>query len=141
MGTVARLNSLLRGELAAVLAYQRAFERVRHFPEKHDLVECEQSHRERAELLRGRILQLGGEPVESAGAWGTFATLVESAAAAVADKLAIRVLQEGEERGLRGYTRPMADLDPASRALVRSRLLPEQLRTERLVREAKTALG
>jgi bacterioferritin (cytochrome b1) len=134
------LNALLRGELAAVATYRMAFDRVRHFPDKGDLVECERSHRERADLLRARILQLGGEPATGAGAWGVLATIVEAGAAVLGDGLALAALGEGEERGLHDYRNNLSGLDEDSRTLVASRLLPEQERTAALLRVARASL-
>jgi hypothetical protein len=134
------LNTLLRGELAAVATYRLAFDRVRHFPEKGDLVACERSHRERADLLRSRILQLGGAPAESPGAWGMFARLVEAGAAALGDRAALAALEEGEDLGLRSLRGNHTELDDDSRVLVQARILPEQERTSALVRAAKASL-
>jgi hypothetical protein len=137
---VEKLNSFLRGELAAIETYARAFEKVSHFPEKHALVDCQHSHQERAALLRQRILQLGGTPVETSGAWGAFANLIESGAAVLGDGLAIKALEEGEELGLREYRDEALALEGEAKVFVESSLLPQQYMTHRTVSELRASL-
>jgi uncharacterized protein (TIGR02284 family) len=130
---IRQLNSFLRGEISAVETYQTAFDKIRHFPEKHDLVDCQRSHQERAALLRTRILAMGGDPVESSGVWGTVAKLVENGAALLSDHMAIAALEEGEDRGLRDYRDGLDKLEGEARELVEIHLLPEQQRTHDVI--------
>lgn len=138
--TIDELNHLLRGEISAVETYSHAFDHIAHFSHKNELVECQHSHQERVQRLRQRILQLGGSPAESSGAWGAIASIVERGAAALGDKLAIRALEEGEGRGLKEYKSALEKLDGDVRALVESELLPEQIKTHQKVSALKSQL-
>ena len=135
--TIVELNGLLRGEIAAVEAYRRAFDSIAHFPSKGTLAECQRSHQERVQLLRTNILRLGGTPAESSGVWGAFAALIETGATVLGDRAALAALEEGEDRGLRDYRTAAAKLDGEARALVESQLLPEQETTRRTLGELK----
>jgi uncharacterized protein (TIGR02284 family) len=135
---IRQLNSFLRGEISAVETYQTAFEKIHHFPEKHELVDCQRSHQERAALLRTRILAMGGDPVESSGVWGTIAKIVEGGAALLSDHMAIAALEEREDRGLREYRDGLEKLEGAARELVEVHLLPEQQKTHDTIRALRT---
>ncbi|MGQ0505970.1 MAG: DUF2383 domain-containing protein [Myxococcaceae bacterium] len=127
--SVKHLNSFLRGEVSAVETYRQAIEKVKDTSAQTQLRDCVQSHERNVQLLQERIKQLGGEPATGSGPWGGFAKLVEGAAAAMGDKAAISALEEGEDHGLADYRRDVKDLDPESRALVESQLLPAQEKT------------
>src|SRR6185369_5405629 len=74
------LNRFLRGEISAVASYRQALEKIDDPVMRAELDECLRSHESRAEMLRDRVLALGGEPSEGAGVWGAFAKLVEGGA-------------------------------------------------------------
>jgi hypothetical protein len=133
------LNSLLRGEIAAVETYRHAFDAIAHFPQKGELAEAQRSHQERVQLLRTNILRLGGEPVDGSGLWGAFASVVEKSATVLGDRAVIAALEEGEERGLRDYRSALGKLAGDARELVELQLLPEQLRTQRALAMLKQA--
>src|SRR5262245_41444369 len=78
--TIDVLNSFLRGELSAVETYRQALTKVKVPTMRTQLQEVLQSHESRCELLRNRIVTLGGSPSTSSGPWGTFAKLVEGGA-------------------------------------------------------------
>lgn len=127
---VSQLNSFLRGELSAVETYEQAIEKTASDPAvRSTLLECQQSHRNRVAELSEYVRQLGGEPAMSSGLWGTFAKAVEGGAKAFGEKAAISALEEGEDHGLKDYSRDLSDLDPTVRAYVQNRILPEQQRT------------
>jgi len=134
------LNALLRGEMAAVEAYRRAFDAVAHFPSKGGLAECQRSHQERVQVLRTTILRLGGTPVESAGMWGALASLFERGATVLGDRAAIAALEQGEDRGLEEYRAAVAKLDGEARIIIERQLLPEQLKTQRTVSALKSSV-
>jgi demethoxyubiquinone hydroxylase (CLK1/Coq7/Cat5 family) len=138
--TVAQLNEFLRGELSAVETYQIAIERPELPVVRNELVDCQKSHADRAELLRARIRELGGTPVASSGAWGTVAKALEAGASKLGDHLAIAVLEEGEDHRLHDYEADLSALDEESRSLVTLELLPEQRRTHRTMSSMKMAM-
>ncbi len=123
-----QLNSMLRGELAAVETYEQCIEKMDEPPMKQQLSVLRTSHVTRATKLKSRIRAMGGEPENSSGAWGTFARLVQGGAKVFGKKAAISALEEGEDHGKKDY----ADVDgltPEVRHFVQTELMPEQQRT------------
>ena len=127
---VEQLNSLLRGEISAVQTYDQAIRRIGDDfgPEAAELRRIAQEHGEHAQDLRARVRTLGGDPDDSAGAWGTLVQAVEGTARLFGDPAALKALREGEEHGLRDYRDALSELDVESRRLVQDALLPAQLR-------------
>jgi hypothetical protein len=139
---VSHLNSFLRGEISAAETYRMALEKIpSNSLARSQLEACLTSHQERVLLLRDAILQLGGEPASSSGAWGAFAKTVEGGAKIFGEKAAIAALEEGEDHGLDDYRDDLSDLDGTALRLVESKLLPEQVRTHRTMSQLKRTLS
>ncbi len=138
--TVDKLNSFLRGELAAVETYRQAIDKLAGKPEAATLNDCMRSHSRRAELLTAEIRRRGGDPAQSSGPWGAFAKLVEGGAAAFGEKAAIAVLEQGEDHGRDDYKRDTKELEADAQSWVNSQLWPEQLRTHQAMSTLKKAL-
>lgn len=138
--TIDALNSLLRGELSAVETYDQALEKLSGSAVASQLSECRRSHQERAEMLRQKVTQLGGEPSEGSGPWGAFAKLVTGGAKIFGEKAAIAALEEGEDHGLEQYREDIPKLEPGVRDIVEQSLLPEQERTHRICSALKHSL-
>lgn len=126
---VDQLNSFLRGEISAVETYRQAVAALDKSTYKPQLTECQRSHEQRVSILSDHIRRLGGTPADSSGAWGAFVKLIEGGAAAMGDKAAIAVLEEGEDHGNADYKRDVVKLDPEIRTIVEQQVLPLQLRT------------
>lgn len=126
---IEQLNSFLRGEISSVETYRQGLDKFQDQRVRNELQNILRSHQERCDLLRQRIVELGGNPSTSSGVWGSFAKLVEGAGKAFGVGPALAALQQGEEHGLNDYRRDLGDLDPQSQELIRSRILPEQERT------------
>lgn len=126
---IKQLNSFLRGELAAVETYQQCLEKVESESIRSQLLSLQESHRARVILLKERIVALGGQPEQSAGAWGSFAKAVEGGAKVFGAAAAVSVLEEGEDLGLSDYQKELENLSPRERLFVESQLLPEQQRS------------
>jgi len=135
------LNSFLRGELSAVETYRQAIERVEKPELRSQLQDCMQSHAQRVTLLRDQITTLGGAPATSSGVWGAFAKAVEGGAKAFGERAAIAALEEGEDHGRNDYKRDVDKLEPTTRDLIRSRVMPEQQRTHDAMSQLKRALA
>jgi demethoxyubiquinone hydroxylase (CLK1/Coq7/Cat5 family) len=120
------LNSLLRGELAAVHTYDLVIPKLEGRPEAADLQRIRGEHAASVEVLRERVRQLGGTPAESAGAWGAFAAAVTGTAKVFGPAAALGTLKEGEDYGIGQYENVLADpaAAEADKELVRDRLLP-----------------
>jgi hypothetical protein len=139
--TVEELNALLRDELMAIETYQQALEGRSAFSGKSELSRCQQSHENRAEVLREQIELLGGTPVGSSGLQGVIARVIEGGAVAIGEGAAIRALEEWEDKGLKDYVARSERLDPPVRYVVTSRLLPEQVETYRVVNDLKRRMS
>ena len=126
---VEKLNEFLSNELAAVETYQQCIDKTSGSVTAPRLRELRQSHAARAEQLRERIMALGGEPVKSSGAWGSFAKTVEGGAKMFSEQAALAILEEGEDKGLADYRKDLDKLEESSRSFVASALLPEQQRS------------
>jgi len=135
--TIDALNSFLRGEMSAVETYEQAIEKIADPYVRQQLEECQRSHQMRVDILREEIEDLGGEPSESSGPWGTFATAVEGTATILGEDAAIAALERGEDHGLADYRRGLDKLDFDVRDLVEGDLLPEQERTHAILSSLK----
>jgi hypothetical protein len=139
--SVDKLNEFLRGEISAVETYRQALEKITSGATRVQLEQCRRSHEDRVSLLRQSIVKVGGEPVASSGAWGSFAKLAEGGAKVFGEKAAIAALEEGEDHGLKLYRGDdIEKLDSAAQQLVLSDLLPAQERTHRALSELKHSL-
>jgi demethoxyubiquinone hydroxylase (CLK1/Coq7/Cat5 family) len=128
-GMVGKLNSFLRGEISAVETYRQALEKISDPSIRSQLEQCEQDHEQRIELLRERILALGGTPDQGSGAWGVWAKLVQGGGNLLGEKTALQALEEGEDHGLNDYRRDLDELDGETRSWVESNILDRAKRT------------
>lgn len=124
-----KLNDFLKSEIAAVETYGQAIEKSSDSLTMQRLADLRQSHASRAQLLRDRIVALGGTPVEGSGVWGSFAKMVEGGAKAMGEKAALEALEEGEDRGLAEYRSEIDELSDGTRHFIASMILPEQQRS------------
>jgi hypothetical protein len=124
------LNSLLRGEIAAVETYQQAIAKLAAAPEVAELRNLHAEHRAAANTLREHVRDHAGKPDQASGAWGEWATLVEGTAALFGEATALRALKEGEEHGVQAYEAALKARGMASEciALIRTELLPQTRR-------------
>lgn len=125
---IKKLNSFLRGELAAVETYDQCIEKMKDPGVVAELRKLRSSHEYRVGQLTQRITALGGRPDSSSGAWGAFAKLVEGGAKVFGESAAISALEEGEDKGKRDY-KDLEDLSTSTREFVSRVLVPEQQRT------------
>jgi uncharacterized protein (TIGR02284 family) len=137
---IKQLNSFLRGERAAVDTYDQALEKVEDVSVQSVLRDNRACHERRSEVLRLHIRELGGEPAEGSGAWGSFAKAVEGAAKLLGASAAIAALEEGEDHGLADYRRDMSALSATSRRIVAEQLLPAQIRTHEALAQVNSML-
>jgi bacterioferritin (cytochrome b1) len=138
---ISQLNSFLRGELSAVETYRLALRAMTSFIGDGRLAECMRSHEVRVQVLREQIRRLGGKPDDTSGAWGTFAALLEDGAATMGEKLAVAVLERGEDHGLRDYRSDIVKLEPEIRKVVEQQVLPAQIETHRTLSSLKRQLS
>ena len=121
----AQLNSLLRGELAAVEAYEQAIPKFEDAATVQALTRIAGDHRTSSSMLRDSIRSIGGEPDKSSGAWGSFAKTVTGAAKILGPQTVLAALREGEEHGIVEYDKAInnAELSSDCLTMIRGDLL------------------
>ena len=124
--TIDVCNELLRGELSAVETYDKAITKFGGSPEDDMLVRIRDDHEESVADLRRLIAESGGEPSKSSGLWGGFVVALEGAASLLGPSPALKILQEGEEHGIREYREALEDAEVSGelKDLIREGLLP-----------------
>jgi rubrerythrin len=122
------LNSLLRGEIAATETYRMAIDRFEDKPEHTQVLEALRrlhiNHAEAVRLLKERLVELGGKPVEGSGLWGAWARFAQGSGNLLGSQTSLVVLRESEENGLDSYEDAAASLDAESRDQIATQLLP-----------------
>lgn len=141
-----QLNSFLRGEISAAETYRMAIEKVSDSDSTNAanlglLREIQAEHGRAAQALRDRIRELGGEPSDSSGAWGTWAKTVQGTANLFGDASSLKSLKEGEEHGLKDYQEGLDDIDATSSDLVSNQLIPAQQRHINLLDQLINSVG
>jgi len=109
--TMDALISQCQGEIAAVDAYDRALKKFAGQPEEPTLAVLREEHEDSITRLRKLVENFGGKIPHESGAWGSIANAVHTLAAMVNDEVPIQVLQKGEQVGVNGYERALADPD------------------------------
>lgn len=137
--SVDMLNNLLRGELSAVETYAQALEKVEDPEIRNDLLEARRSHADRVDIIKQRVLQIGGYPATTSGVWGVLAKTMEGGATLFGDIAAVDMLEEGEDRGLEEYRKLLEEIEPSVRAIA-VELLPRQEDTHNLISALKHRL-
>lgn len=136
---IEQLNGMLRGERAAVEAYEMCIEKIERAEMKRQLADLRTSHSARVGKLTSRVVMLGGQADMTSGAWGTFAKAVQGSAGVFGEAAAIAALEEGEDHGKKTYAK-LDDLTEVTRAFVQTELVPEQRRTHDALNALKAAI-
>ena len=123
-------NSHLRGELSAVETYSQAIDKHGSSAADGELRRIRSEHSLAANLLSANVRDMGGDPDSDSGAWGLFATAVQSAANLFGPDSAIDSLRRGEEAGRDDYQEALLDPDVTAdcKRLIREELLPRVIR-------------
>jgi bacterioferritin (cytochrome b1) len=126
--TIETLNSLLRGELAAIATYEMAVRAIdgAAASDARQLLQLASEHKRSAETLKATISALGAAPDEAAGVWGTVTRLVQGSADLFGDRAAVKSLLEGEELGLGEYEKAIEAVQPEIRRVIQQELVPRQ---------------
>jgi bacterioferritin (cytochrome b1) len=114
------LNALLRGELAAVNAYQRALRWAegRTTADAGEIRRFASEHQRTVAALQVAVREMGGIPASEAGTSGAFSLLRNTAS--------VRELLDGEQAGLEMYEATNGSLGGAAHDLVTLELIPRQ---------------
>lgn len=122
------LESIIRGERAAVETYRQVFEKYGDDPQMDELRECSAEHKKAVDFLTQVASEHGVEIPQSSGTWGDFAEFVTGTAKAVGKTSALRALKAGEEYGKKQY-KDLCDsnsLPSTLHAKVENEFLPSQ---------------
>src|SRR5262245_1295802 len=117
------LNTLLRGEISAAESYDLAISKFEGRSAAMELRRIRDEHHAAMSMLRDRVRSNGGDPVDSSGSWGTFASVVTGTAMALGMKPVITALRQGEEHGISAYQKAInSDVTDGCRRLIESEL-------------------
>jgi|GEM_PF-268764 hypothetical protein len=94
---------LLRGELAAIEAYDQVMEKFRSDPAAKRLEAFRSEHDRAAKFWRDEILAKGLAPDEGSGPWGQWVFTVVGTAKLFGETSALQALRRGEQHGLSEY--------------------------------------
>ncbi len=136
------LTKILCAEMSAVETYNQAIETFHHDDDKLQLEIARDCHVQRVDTLAGKLYEMGGSPTESSGVWGKFSRVLDAGGEKVTDKMAVALLEEGEERGIQQYR----DLLETTKAIpdiqnLASQLLAQQEETQRIVKALQKKIG
>lgn len=116
------LSRILRGELAAVEAYEQVLEKFKGEPESQRLMRFMLEHQRAANFWRDEILSKGVSPEVTAGPWGQVVKTLVGTAKLFGDTPTLQALEVGENHGLAEY-----------QSLLENKNVPERLK--RRIRE------
>lgn len=125
-----QLDDLVRGELAAVKAYDQALADLKDEKQKSQLQAIRKDHVDAASVLskyaagKKDIL----EDTQSSGPWGTFAKSWVKGRGVAGNEGAMKALQDGEEHGINEYEEALEDesLPKDLKEKIRTQLMPNQ---------------
>jgi rubrerythrin len=119
-------NQLLRGEISAVETYNQALEKFKDGGDSAILSEIRNDHNTSCGLLRDHLRAMGATPSSDSGVWGGFAKAVEGTAKLLGSVPALKVLEEGEQHGIREYRDALEDTGVMEeiKSVIRASLLP-----------------
>lgn len=129
-GEATQLDDLMRGEMAAMKAYDTAIKETKNAKEKTTLEAIRKDHEKAVATMKKYA---AGKPeiledTKSAGAWGTFAEAWTKTRSLTGNGGALNALRQGEEHGINEYEEALKD-DNVPKALkdqIRAELLPQQ---------------
>jgi hypothetical protein len=124
-------DKILRGELAAIEAYDHVIEVTIKDPDAPitTLAQIRNEHQRSCESLRQLVTRKGSSPSDEPGAWGTIVNALINVRTFFGPMSALRTLRTGEEHGLKLYQDALdLDLGQRERALIRDVLVPRQVR-------------
>lgn len=124
------MNSILRGEISAVEAYQQAMEKFSSVPDISRLRMGFEEHRQMVAYWKSQLRNEGQVVSDDAGVWGKMVSAFMSAAKALGENATISALIEVEEHALKQYEALLARevLYPAQQDYIRMICIPQQQR-------------
>lgn len=125
-----QLDDLMRGELAALKAYDQALKDVKEPAQREKLSMIREQHQMAVNKISKFVAKRPEvkEDTESAGAWGQFAKAWTKTRSFTGNDGALKALKQGEEHGIDEYEEALND-DSISADLkksIRTELIPNQ---------------
>lgn len=123
-----QLDDLIRGEMAAVKAYDSVVTKVKDEKELAKLKTIRQNHMDAVTKLKTFANKEVKEDTKSAGAWGAFATAYTGGAKLMGNEMALKALRQGEEHGISEYKEALKDksIQPELKQMIKTQFLPKQ---------------
>lgn len=123
-----QLDDLIRGEMAAVKAYDSVLEKVKDEKEVTKLKQIRANHVSAVQKLKSYATTDVKEDTKSAGVWGTFAKTYTGSAKLFGDEAAVKALNQGEEHGLKEYKEALEDdnIKVELKQTIRTQFVPKQ---------------
>ena len=125
-----QMDDLIRGEMAAVKAYDTALEGMKAGTEKTRLQSIRADHQSAVDRLSKYVAGKKDllEDTEGPGVWGGFATAWTKGGKLMGNDGALKALQTGEEHGIREYKEALEDdsIDSNLKAQIKNEMLPKQ---------------
>lgn len=121
---IRELNAYLKGEYMAIKAYESYIHRIKDYEIREELQKIQKDHKKHAAKVSGRIRQLGGRPVKSAGMMGVMSDMKNLLKRNSDDmQYILKDANRGECRGINMAEEVVkGDLDAESLKLVKSLL-------------------
>lgn len=128
MKEVNNIDSLLRGELSAVEAYNQVIAKVSDKAEVSKLQAFKQDHEKSVTTLRRFANSEVVADAQDSGPWGVFVKAFTGTASVFGDKAALAALKTGESHGAMEYERALKDdsISAELKNIIRAELLPCQ---------------
>ena len=106
-----QLDDLIRGEMAAVSAYDVAINDLKNGSERSSLVRLRDNHKAAVVKLNKYAKNKPSvkEDVKTVGPWGTFAKAWVKGATLISNNAALTALKQGEEHGIVEYKEALDD--------------------------------
>lgn len=123
-----QLDDLIRGEMAAVRTYDAALEKMKDSKEMEKLKMIRADHVSAVEKLKSYATGDVKEDTKSSGVWGAFTTAYTAGAKLMGNEAALKVLNQGEEHGIKEYQEALEDdnIKPELKQTIRTQFLPKQ---------------
>ena len=125
-----QIDDLIRGELAALKAYDVALKDVKEESQKMKLQKIRKEHEKNVSILSKYVASKPEllEDSKEAGVWGQFAKTWTKTRSFIGNDGALKALKDGEEHGIGEYEEALEDdsIPKTLKETIRTELLPKQ---------------
>lgn len=123
-----QLDDLIRGEMAAVKAYDSILTKVKDEKELKSLKTIREDHVAAVGKLKTFASSDVKEDTKTAGPWGTFAEAWTGGAKLMGNETALKAVIQGEEHGITEYKEALEDdtIKSELKQAIRTQFLPKQ---------------